>query len=244
MRTNQANQPTKNMWFLCLDEMMLDLLAHEIYGLVASTEFSWVLESMSFMSAYVTDGQICGVFRGARNLYLPTLHLHSDHLLKEDGWPNWQLHLWLLTCGYQAVISTFSMLTCHINKKNTLLPPCRWFLGKNGHSWRLGFNSSCRSWWICLLQSFSSWSSITWPGAGGSRVLLFVTFFLGGIPGYHCGIIDFAEDNSNVTKSFATCFNLSYVWISIFFFFLDHWSIDLSDIDLDIDVCKLLECLP
>ena len=29
-------------------------------------------------------------------------------------------------------------------------------------------------------------------------------FFCGGIPGYHYGIIDFAEENSNVTKSSAT----------------------------------------
>ena len=143
MRTNQANQPTKTtlFWYIFgFDDMMLDVLAHGIFGIDPSTELSWVLESMLFIAAKVTDGQTCGVFRGARNLYLLTLCMHSDQVLKES----WMAKL--ATCIYDDSVdfwilavwfSTFSILTCHINNKKqcgrwpwvvSCCPPWHWFI--------------------------------------------------------------------------------------------------------------------
>lgn len=100
---------------------MLDVLAHGIFGIDPFSDLSWVLESMLFISAKVTDGQICGVSRGARNLYLLTLCLHSDQVLKESWMTKLATRIyddcvdfWILAVWF----STFSIITCHINNKN------------------------------------------------------------------------------------------------------------------------------
>lgn len=185
LRTNQANQPTKTILFcyiLCFDDMMLDVLAHGIHGVDPSTELSWVLE---FYVVYLRKSHRwtdLWCFSG-RQEFVPTdtIPCIVIKFWKNHGWPNWQLafmmifvdlldisclifYLLHINMPYQQQKTMWSLaLSCELLCTLTLI--YSWPHPKNVTCLRRGFNSSCRSWWICLLQLFSSWSSITWPGA-------------------------------------------------------------------------------
>ena len=212
---------------------MLDVLAHGIFGIDPSFELSWVLESMLLIAAKVRDGQTCGVFRGARNLYLLTLCLHSDQVLKDS----WMAKL--ATCIYDDCVdfwilavwfSTFSKLACHINNKNNVVVGLElWVVVHLDIDLFLAPPKKCHLFeaWIQFLLSFL-------VNLFAAIVFVLVINHMAGAP----GTTDFAEESSNVTKSSATCFvffeTFGYWYSSCF---LNHWSIDLS-MQRSIGVCK------
>ena len=172
-------------------------------------------------------------FWGARKLYLLTLCRHSDQVLKES----WMAKL--ATCIYDDCVdfwilavwfSTFSTLTCHINKKiNVVVGLELWVVVHLDIDLLLAPPKKCHLFeaWIQFLLSFL-------VNLFAAIVFVLVINHMARAPGYH-GFCWRKLQRHKVKRNMFCFWN---VWISKFFLFLNHWSIDLSIQRSGLGVCK------